>query len=80
MFLFGYGCVPEELVTVCVSLLCLVLGRGHHSCVPLLLHIHEAFHSSYFVPLHAVYAVHIVSSLWTMAAVFTKKKRISMDT
>ena len=41
VLLFRYGCVPEDLVTVCVSLLHLVPGRGHCSCVPLFLHIHS---------------------------------------
>ena len=42
MLLFRYGYVPEDLVTVCVSFLHLVPGRGHCPCVPLFLHSHEA--------------------------------------
>ena len=34
--------------------------------------------SSVFI--YIVYSIHIISSLWTMAAVYTKEERVSMDT
>ena len=42
MLLFRYGCIPEDLVTVCVSLLHMVPGRGNHSCLLFFLHGYEA--------------------------------------